>query len=75
MVTRKASIAEIKVRFTSFQVVHFKDKVKSNDNGKISDREILILYGLGDDGVIYEFSNGKWMALPVTENNLKESMI
>lgn len=75
MTTRKASIAEIKVRFTSFQVIHFKDKVKQNDNGKVVDREILILYGLGDDGIIYEFSNGKWMALPVTDSNLKETTI
>jgi hypothetical protein len=75
MTTRKTSIATIKVKFIQFQVIHFKDKVKDTNNGKVSDREVIILYGLGDDGIVYEFSGGKWLALPVTDNNLKESMI
>jgi len=44
----------------SFQVVHFQ----APDAVTREPREVIMLYALGADGVIYEFS-GRWLALPI----------
>lgn len=60
------------VRVTQFQTVHFREKVKSSPNGKAAEREILILYALGEDGVVYEMVGGKWLPLPIIEANIRK---
>jgi hypothetical protein len=42
-----------------FEVIHFFDKELK--------REIVILYALGEDGVIREFTNGKWTPFPIQD--------
>lgn len=55
-----------------FQTIHFRDKIKSSENAKAVDREVLLLYALGEDGVIYEMVAGKWLALPIIEENMRK---
>jgi hypothetical protein len=46
----------------AFQVIHFMDEGKP----------IIILYALGEDGIMYECTGGKWMPLPIKEDTIKE---
>jgi hypothetical protein len=53
------------IKVTDFQVISFFDeKAKRNDGAAGS--EIILIYALGEDGVVREFANGKWTAFPVT---------
>lgn len=52
------------IKTVSFQAVHFFDKRAMGADGKPG-REIIILYSLGEDGVIREFVNGKWTPFPI----------
>lgn len=54
------------VNVARFQAVHF---VEQRDKEK---RNVVLLYALGEDGVIYEFSNRKWLALPITEDKIAQ---
>lgn len=65
--TRTVNLTKVK----EFQLVHFRDNVKQ-DNGQAVDREILILYALAEDGIIYEYTGGKWLGLPITKDTMKE---
>jgi hypothetical protein len=47
------------------EVVHFFDKKQINTDGSVG-REIILIYTLGEDGVVREFANGKWVAFPIT---------
>lgn len=58
-------ISEV-TKVKQFQLVHFRDAIKG-ENGEVKDREVLILYALGEDGIVYEYSGGKWLGLPVTK--------
>jgi hypothetical protein len=56
---------EPRIKAVDFKVIHFLDKhAPANDGGK--GREIILVYSLGEDGVIREFSNGKWVPFPIT---------
>ena len=49
------------IRAKQFETVTFYDsKMK---------RQVIILYTLGEDGVIREFSNGKWTPFPIAEES------
>jgi hypothetical protein len=50
------------IKAKSFQVVQFTDTQK---------RDIILLYALGEDGIVYEFSGG-WLPLPIRRDQLKE---
>jgi hypothetical protein len=56
----------MKINVTSFQVIHFK----SVDPISKQPTEPILIYALGDDGVIYEFAGG-WFPLPIDSDNLK----
>jgi hypothetical protein len=45
------------VKITQFEVVSFFDS-------KL-EKQIIILYGLGEDGIVREFTGGKWTGFPV----------
>lgn len=47
------------VRVTAFQPVTFFDPAQQ--------RQVIILYSLGEDGVIREYVNQKWQPYPVEE--------
>ena len=55
------------IKILSFQVIHFKaaDPVTKEAS------EPILIYALGEDGVLYEFG-GSWMALPIDTDNLRE---
>ncbi len=53
------------IKATDFKVVHFYDKKAIRPDGETG-TEIVLLYSLGEDGVIREFSNGKWTPFPIT---------
>lgn len=45
------------IEVTQFQVVTFYDqKLK---------QQIIMLYALGEDGIVREFANGKWNEYPI----------
>jgi hypothetical protein len=43
---------------THFETVSFFEKVM--------DRQVVLIYALGADGIIREYSNGKWNEFPIT---------
>jgi len=49
------------VKITNFQVVQFHDPQQEN-------RPVIIMYALGEDGIIYEFNGAKWSAYPIKED-------
>lgn len=54
------------IRALDFKVIHFFDKRFATPDGQHG-REVVVLYALGEDGVVREFTNGKWTPLPITE--------
>jgi hypothetical protein len=56
---RKVASKPIKVlRATQFTPVHFFDPELK--------RQVIILYALGEDGIVYEYTNQKWNPYPIT---------
>lgn len=47
------------VKATSFQVIQFTDPSEKKP------KPIIILYCLGEDGIVYEMSAGKWRPYPI----------
>jgi hypothetical protein len=45
---------------TSFQAVHFSDE----------GREVILIYALGADGIVYECGGGTWLPLPINEETI-----
>ena len=48
------------VKAVHFKVIHFLSAELQ--------REVVLIYALGDDGVIREFSNNKWTEFPIYLN-------
>ena len=46
------------IRVESFQAVSFFDPEHK--------RQVIVLYSLGADGIVREYSNGKWTPFPIT---------
>ena len=57
LVVNARSKPDLFIRTKEFQAVTFFDV-----NEK---RQIIVLYSLGEDGIIREYSNGKWNPYPV----------
>lgn len=63
------------IRAVEFQVIHFANEVK--EEGKETWQEpkqvqAILIYALGEDGIVYEFAGGRgWMALPIEANTVK----
>lgn len=55
-------------KVVSFQALHFK----SPDPATGVPREVIMLYALGEDGVIYEFG-GQWLAMPIPTDARKHA--
>jgi hypothetical protein len=54
------------IKACDFQVINFFDQNAPNTDGKLG-REIVLLYALGEDGIVREFANGRWTGLPIRE--------
>ena len=53
------------VKLVDMQIITFPDAQREN-------RQVILPYGLGDDGNIYEFAGGSWLQLPpVTDGTMK----
>ena len=50
------------MKVIDFQVVHFTEL---DAEGK--PRQCLIIYALGKDGDLYEFSGGNWLRIPIKD--------
>jgi hypothetical protein len=53
------------VKVVQFELVSFYDQSQ-----KPEPRQVVIIYALGADGVVREFSGGKWQAFPVYETDI-----
>jgi hypothetical protein len=64
----EASFPEAKnggaVRAVDFQVVSFLDQGVVNGDGTHG-REVIYLFALGDDGVVRQYADGKWVGFPI----------
>lgn len=58
------------VKVESYNVIHFED-IFLDEKGKKQQRAIILIYALGEDGIIYEMSAGKWLPLPIDEENMR----
>jgi hypothetical protein len=47
------------VRAVDFKLVDFFDKEAK--------RQIILIYTLGEDGIVREFANGKWVPFPIAK--------
>jgi hypothetical protein len=47
------------IKAKEFSTVTFFDEAQK--------RQVVILYSLAEDGIVREYSNGKWTAFPITE--------
>jgi hypothetical protein len=56
----------MKINVLSFQVIHFK----SVDPISKQPTDPILIYALGEDGVVYEFAGG-WFPLPIDTDNLR----
>lgn len=48
------------IKATSFQAVTFFDAEQK--------RQVIILYSLGQDGIVREFNNGVWKPFPILKD-------
>jgi hypothetical protein len=55
------------ISVTQFEVIHFKD----SDPVTKQPRMVILLYALGEDGILYEY-NGGWYPLPIQPDNFRE---
>jgi hypothetical protein len=46
------------VKLDRFEVVLFKD----------GERTVVVIYALGRNGILYEMSGGRWLAMPVFDH-------
>lgn len=60
----EASPAGDITKVTDFQVINFFDSHAKRSDG-LAGSEIILIYALGEDGVIREFANGKWTPFPI----------
>lgn len=52
------------VKATDFQVISFHDPLAVRQDGKRG-AEVILIYALGEDGVVREFANGRWTSFPI----------
>ena len=48
------------IQVRTFETVQFSDKGHS----------VVLVYALGENGVVYEMSAGRWIALPIEEGTI-----
>lgn len=63
------------VKVVHFTALHWTEPVPEPNELKQVAREIILIYALGEDGIVYEMSGGSWLPLPINEENLREPPI
>jgi hypothetical protein len=49
----------MQIKATSFQIIQFVDKTGKDQ------KVVIIPYALGEDGILYEYTNGTWRGYPI----------
>jgi hypothetical protein len=68
-------IQQLPVKVKSFETVTWSEHfVVKNDEGQDVPRvqQIILIYALGEDGVVYEFSGGLWTGFPIESGRMRE---
>jgi hypothetical protein len=67
MATRlsRNNVHTVQIKATDFTVIHFYDEKAKRADGQVGG-EIILIYALGEDGVVREYANGKWVPFPIT---------
>jgi hypothetical protein len=60
------------IKVTKYDVIHFPEVVVNKETGETGSREVILMYALGMDGIVYEMSGGKWFPLPIDESNMRK---
>jgi hypothetical protein len=55
--SRNGQMRKPHIKAVSFSTVTFFDSKQ--------DRQVILLYSLGEDGIVREFANGKWVGFPI----------
>jgi hypothetical protein len=55
--SRNGQVHKPYIKAQSFSTVTFFDSKQ--------DRQVILLYSLGEDGIVREFANGKWVGFPI----------
>lgn len=50
------------VKIVEFQVIHFSQ----------SEGHPILIYALGNDGIMYELAGGRWAAYPIAEGFMRD---
>ena len=58
------------VKVLNYNVINFEDTF-FNEKGRKSERMVILIYALGEDGIVYELSAGKWLPLPIEEGRMR----
>jgi hypothetical protein len=53
------------IKAVDFQVINFFDEKAFRADGKPG-VEVILIYALGEDGVVREFAGGQWTAFPIS---------
>jgi hypothetical protein len=59
------------VKVVDFHVVHFKT-LPLPEHATLPPKEAILIYALGEDGIIYEFSTATWMPLAIDDDCMRE---
>jgi hypothetical protein len=53
------------MKVSQFEVIHFTEALEDGKH-----REVILIYALAA-GTIYEFSGGKWIAIPINDSTIR----
>lgn len=60
------------VKVVDYTTIHWTEKLPAAEQGKPTEREVILIYALGEDGTIYEMSGGRWLPLPIEEGYIRK---
>lgn len=60
------------IKVKDYSVIHFAEEYRDERSGMRRTRTIVLIYALGEDGVIYEMSGGKWLPLAIEAGMMRQ---
>ena len=60
------------IKVKNFELLSFGQPAKDEKTGESYIQQIVIIYALGEDGIIYELTGGKWMPFPIDPENFRK---
>lgn len=67
----EAQVIGTMIKVTDYSVIHFEEEYR-DERGARKNRRIILIYALGEDGIVYEMSGGKWLALPIAPELMRQ---